>query len=155
MIDRPTWQALPLKPDWKAVPTTMRPIHALSVLLVAAALVGGCGGDDDDDGGGGGGGATATQPAETQPSRTQETTEEPAVDGEEVFASAGCASCHTLAAAGAKGVTGPNLDDLQPSFEDTREQVTNGGGGMPAFEGDLSDEEIDAVSRYVSDNAGG
>jgi cytochrome c2 len=30
--------------------------------------------------------------------------------GKAVFASSGCGSCHTLAAAGTKGVVGPNLD---------------------------------------------
>jgi mono/diheme cytochrome c family protein len=32
--------------------------------------------------------------------------------GKAVFASAGCAACHTLAAAGATGKIGPDLDDL-------------------------------------------
>jgi len=31
--------------------------------------------------------------------------------GKAVFASAGCGGCHTLAAAGSSGTTGPNLDD--------------------------------------------
>jgi cytochrome c551 len=134
----------------------MRPMHLLPALLIAAALVG-CGGDGDDDGGGGGGGGATTPPAQTTtPARTSDParTTAPAVDGADVFASAGCGSCHTLAAANAKGVTGPNLDDLQPSLEDVRTQVTNGGGGMPSFEGDLSDAEIDAVATYVSENAG-
>jgi mono/diheme cytochrome c family protein len=34
------------------------------------------------------------------------------------------------------------------------DQVRNGGGGMPAFEGDLSDAEIQAVAQYVVDSAG-
>jgi cytochrome c6 len=128
----------------------MRPTHLLPALLIAAALVG-CGGDGDDDGGNGGGATpTATQPATTE---TQPRTDTQTVDGGEVFAS-NCSSCHTLAAAGATGVTGPNLDDLQPDVEQVRNQVINGGGGMPAFEGDLSDEEIDAVSSYVAENAG-
>jgi cytochrome c551 len=127
----------------------MRPKHLLPALLIAAALAGaGCGGDGDDDGGGNGGGTTP--PAQTgEPGRTTA----PAIDGAEIFA-ANCASCHTLAAADAGGVTGPNLDDLQPDVETVSEQVTNGGGGMPAFDGDLSPEEIDAVSAYVADNAG-
>ena len=33
-------------------------------------------------------------------------------------------------------------------------QVTNGGGGMPAFAGTLSPEEIEAVAEYVSGVAG-
>lgn len=127
----------------------MRPKHLLPALMIAAALVGaGCGGDGDDDGGNGG----ATSP----PAQTSEPggATEPTADGEQIFASAGCASCHTLSAAGARGMTGPNLDDLQPDFEQVRSKVISGGGGMPSFEGNLSDAEIDAVARYVSENAG-
>lgn len=32
--------------------------------------------------------------------------------GAQLFASAGCGSCHTLAAAGTTGTTGPNLDEF-------------------------------------------
>ena len=35
-----------------------------------------------------------------------------AAAGKAVFASAGCGSCHTLAAAGASGQVGPNLDEV-------------------------------------------
>lgn len=126
----------------------MRPKHLLPALLIAAAIVGtGCGGDGDD--GNGNGGATAPPAQTSEPGSTTA----PAADGAEIFA-ANCSSCHRLAAANAGGVTGPDLDDLQPDFETTREQVTDGGGGMPAFEGDLSPAEIDAVSTYVADNAG-
>lgn len=139
----------------------MRPIHALPVVLVAAALAG-CGGGGDDSSTTSDSAAppaTQTQPAQTQTQQTQTQTQTrtaPAKgpDGAQVFASAGCASCHTLAAANASGNVGPNLDDLQPSAETVRSQVENGGGGMPAFSGDLSPEEIDAVSTYVADNAG-
>ena len=135
----------------------MRPIHALPVVLVVAALAG-CGGGDDDNSTTSGSSAppaTQTQPAQTQ-AKTQTRTTAPAKgpDGAEVFASAGCAGCHTLAAANASGNVGPNLDDLQPDAATVRGQVENGGGGMPAFKGDLSPEEIDAVSTYVADNAG-
>jgi mono/diheme cytochrome c family protein len=74
-------------------------------------------------------------------------------DGKEIF-STNCASCHTLAAAGATGTIGPNLDQLKPSFEVTKHQVEVGGGVMPAFKGKLTDQQIDAVAKYVSDNAG-
>jgi mono/diheme cytochrome c family protein len=134
----------------------MRPIPALPVVLVTAALAfAGCGGDGDDDGSGGG--SSTPPPATQQQSGGERTTTTPApatADGAKVFASAGCGSCHTLAAARSNGNIGPNLDDLKPSTEEVRRQVTNGGGGMPAFEGDLSDEEIDAVARYVVANAG-
>ncbi len=131
----------------------MRPIHVLPVVLVAAALAG-CGGDGDDNGGGAGT-TSAAPPAQTQ-TQTQSARTTPAggPDGAQVFDSADCGGCHVLAAAGSNGGVGPNLDDLQPDFATVRSQVENGGGGMPAFGGDLSPEEIDAVSRYVSDNAG-
>jgi mono/diheme cytochrome c family protein len=130
----------------------MRRIHALPVVLVAAALAGCGGGDDDATGDGGPGTITGTAPTQTQSTRTTPPANGP--DGAKVFASAGCGGCHTLAAANSSGNVGPNLDDLQPDLATTRSQVENGGGGMPAFGGDLSDEEIDAVARYVSDNAG-
>jgi len=65
-----------------------------------------------------------------------------------------CAGCHTLADAGASGTVGPNLDDLRPSQETTDAQVTNGGGGMPAFGGRLSREQIANISAYVAQAAG-
>ena len=34
------------------------------------------------------------------------------------------------------------------------EQVTNGGGGMPPFKGQLSPAQIDAVAAYVSSVSG-
>ena len=36
------------------------------------------------------------------------------VAGKEVFESAGCVGCHTLADAGATGTVGPNLDEAKP-----------------------------------------
>ena len=65
-----------------------------------------------------------------------------------------CASCHTLAAARAKGTVGPNLDELKPSKAVVARQVTNGGGGMPAFGGRLTSRQIDAIATYVSSSAG-
>jgi mono/diheme cytochrome c family protein len=65
-----------------------------------------------------------------------------------------CATCHTLADAGATGSVGPNLDDLKPDEATVKNQVTNGGGGMPAFGGQLSDAEITSVAQYVSSVAG-
>jgi mono/diheme cytochrome c family protein len=76
-----------------------------------------------------------------------------AADGAKVF-SQNCSSCHTLAAANAKGTVGPNLDDLKPTEAVAQRQVTNGGGGMPAFGGRLTKAQIDAVANYVASVAG-
>jgi len=65
-----------------------------------------------------------------------------------------CASCHTLSEAGTTGSVGPNLDDLKPEKSLVETQVTNGGGGMPAFGGTLSKAEIEAIAEYVSKVAG-
>jgi len=75
-------------------------------------------------------------------------------NGEAIFKGAGCAGCHTLAAAGATGTVGPNLDQLKPALARVVSQVTNGGAVMPAFKGKLSAAQIQAVARYVSSSAG-
>jgi cbb3-type cytochrome c oxidase subunit III len=74
-------------------------------------------------------------------------------NGEAIF-KANCASCHTLAAAGATGTVGPNLDQLKPAMAVVVHQVTNGGSIMPAFKGKLSAAQIQAVAKYVSSSAG-
>jgi outer membrane protein assembly factor BamB len=73
--------------------------------------------------------------------------------GMKVFSTT-CATCHTLAAAGSTGTVGPNLDQLKPSDELVVHQVTNGGGGMPAFGSSLSKTQIQSVAKYVSTVAG-
>ena len=77
-----------------------------------------------------------------------------AAAGASVFASAGCGGCHTLAAAGAAGAVGPNLDDLKPSYDQVLAIVTNGKGAMPSYTGQLSEADIQNVAAYVSENAG-
>ena len=61
-----------------------------------------------------------------------------------------CGMCHTLQAAGSEGQIGINLDQLKPLMSQVIMVVTNGNGVMPAFEGMLSSEEIEAVSYFVS-----
>jgi outer membrane protein assembly factor BamB/mono/diheme cytochrome c family protein len=73
--------------------------------------------------------------------------------GRDVFTQQ-CASCHVLADAGASGSVGPNLDDLRPDAATVERQVINGGGGMPAFGGRLSRQQITDVSQYVAAVAG-
>ena len=60
-----------------------------------------------------------------------------------------CGVCHTLQAAGSKGQIGPNLDQLKPQIPQIIYTVTNGIGVMPAFDGTLSTEEIEAVAHYI------
>ena len=60
-----------------------------------------------------------------------------------------CGACHTLQAAGSEGQIGPNLDQLKPSLDGIIYAVTNGIGVMQAWEGILTNEEIEAVAYYV------
>ena len=74
--------------------------------------------------------------------------------GKEVFLGAGnCAACHTLSEAGSVGEIGPNLNQIRPQVQTILMAVRNGIGVMPAMEGILSDEEIEAVAHYVSISA--
>ena len=93
-------------------------------LLASTVLVAGCGG----------GGKSATN-----------------ASGAKVFASAGCGGCHTLSAANSNGQTGPNLDQLTPSYGTVVRQVSSGGGGMPSFSGKLSKGQIRDVAGFVVD----
>ena len=86
---------------------TFLPIAAVLVALIAA----GCGGDEEEPAAPSGGGG-----------------------GQQLFTD-NCSSCHTLAAAGASGKVGPDLDQLQPGPERVTYHVENGGGGVPAFKG--------------------
>jgi quinohemoprotein ethanol dehydrogenase len=68
--------------------------------------------------------------------------------GKEVFAEQ-CSVCHGATGHGGNG--GPDLTTMPKAKEQkgAEEQVTNGGGGMPAFKGTLSEEEIANVAAYV------
>jgi cbb3-type cytochrome c oxidase subunit III len=66
-----------------------------------------------------------------------------------------CGSCHVLADAGTQGTVGPNLDQLKPQLQQAVEQITNGGGGMPAFRGQLTEEQIRRLAQYVVESTRG
>lgn len=133
-----------------------RSTTALAALLLAvlALAVVGCGGEE----------VTATPetvegeiPTDTGPAADLPALElkGDAANGEAVFAANGCGGCHTLAAAGAAGAVGPNLDQSMPSYELVVERVTLGLGGMPAYGDQLDPQEIADVAAYVSESAGG
>jgi quinohemoprotein ethanol dehydrogenase len=71
-----------------------------------------------------------------------------AMAGKEVF-SENCSTCHGATGKGGNG--GPDLTTMPKAKEQkgAEEQVTNGGGGMPAFKGQLNEEEIANVAAYV------
>ena len=71
--------------------------------------------------------------------------------GKKIFLEKGnCSACHTLQDANSYGNIGPNLDEIKPDIMRIVSAVTNGIGVMPAYEGELSVEEIKAVATYVA-----
>ena len=60
-----------------------------------------------------------------------------------------CGVCHALLANGSDGQIGPNFDQLKPTMSQIIYAVTNGIGVMQAWEGILTDEEIEAVAYYI------
>jgi len=111
---------------------------AIALLLVIALALAGCGGGGEDS-------ATETTATSSTGGETGD-----AAAGKEVFASAGCGGCHTFSAAGSAGSVGPNLDDAAPSYDKVVTMVTNGGGAMPSFEDDLTEQQIQDVAAFVS-----
>jgi mono/diheme cytochrome c family protein len=112
----------------------MTPRVLLLPLLAAAALAG-CGGDD-----GGGGGDAGPPPQQVVASGD-------AAKGQEVYGQS-CASCHGPDGGGG---TGPRLAG-QRSYTDAEvvvTQIREGGGGMPAFGDQLSEQELADVSAFV------
>jgi cytochrome c553 len=97
------------------------------------------------------------QPAAASPPAAGTNVVPPGADataGRAVFSSAGCSSCHTLGAADASGQIGPNLDRLRPTYAVVAAKVERGGGGMPAFKGQLTAKQIEDVAAFVSTSAG-
>jgi cytochrome c551/c552 len=113
-------------------------------------------------------GETGTgQPGETE---TGETGGGPTGDpeaGQAVFASAGCGSCHTFAAANASGTIGPNLDDALPGAnpDEIRTQIVDpdseitegfGPGIMPSNFGEqLNEAELANLVAFLAESASG
>ena len=71
--------------------------------------------------------------------------------GKEIFLNAGnCATCHSLKDAGSVADIGPNLNEIRPDVGRIKNAVINGIGVMPSALGIINEDEIDAVSYYVS-----
>jgi mono/diheme cytochrome c family protein len=106
----------------------------LAALACSAAVVAGCGS---------GGSGTSSHVLSAAPLTPAEL-----AAGRQIFRDR-CARCHTLADAGARGTRGPNLDEIRlPAFA-VSQQIKLGGGGMPAYSGRLTEEQIRRVAGYV------
>ena len=97
---------------------------------------------------------TTAAPAPTGTTSSSVPSNASASAGAKVFGAAGCGSCHTLAAGKAGGQVGPNLDEARPSYGTVLVMVTSGGGGMPSFKGQLSEQQIRDVAAFVATRAG-
>lgn len=86
--------------------------------------------------------------------------------GAQVFSDNGCGSCHTLAAASASGTLGPSLDENIPKLskkeigdailDPTTIKLTGYPKGvMPAFEGKLSDQQLNDLVEFLMTSADG
>ena len=65
-------------------------------------------------------------------------------------ASPPCGVCHSLEAAGANGVIGPDLDALKPDARRIRTAVAQGVGAMPAYAEQLTDQEVTALVDFIT-----
>jgi len=85
--------------------------------------------------------------------------------GAQVFLAQGCGSCHTMAAAGATGSVGPNLDEVIPnqnpadveiSILDPDAELSQGFGAgiMPDTYGDLPPPELQDLVDFLVSEAG-
>lgn len=95
---------------------------------------------------------------ETEEAETEEEGGQGGIDeaaAKELFTSATCAGCHTLSAADAAGQVGPVLDGANLDVATVEQTVRNGRGAMPPFEGRLSDAEIQALAKFVSESSQG
>jgi mono/diheme cytochrome c family protein len=95
-----------------------------------------------------------TAPSSGSPASSSSSSGTATAAGATVFASAGCAGCHTLKAAGATGSIGPDLDQVRPSASTVESIVRSGAGTMPSFSSKLSSAQISAVASYVASTAG-
>jgi mono/diheme cytochrome c family protein len=96
-------------------------------------------------------GTVPTEPTVTVPAEYQNG--DPAA-GKQVFAAKGCGTCHALADAGSTGTVGPSLDEAKPPLSLAVDRIVNGKGGMPAFETQLSAQQIADVAAYVVEATG-
>ena len=95
-------------------------------------------------------GAMAVTPATTPGGSAGATSAGGTTDGSGIYA-ANCAMCH-----GQAGTQIPNVALFDASFikdVDVVDVVTNGKGGMPAFKGRLSDDEIKSVADWIKHEA--
>jgi len=114
----------------------LRKLLLLALVLVATAGLAACGDEATDD----------TTPASTPAATTPASTPTQAADDPATLFADNCAGCH---GADGGGGSGPDLRG-EDNVDGIAEQVREGGGGMPAFSGELTDAQIQAIAEYVA-----
>lgn len=115
----------------------------VSILALGGIFAAGCGGDDSSD-------DSSPTTGDTPSATTDDTS-----SGDDnsaaiaLFDSAGCAGCHVLSVADASGTVGPDLDTTTMSEAQIETQIKDGGPAMPAFKGQISDEEISSLTDLI------
>ena len=118
------------------------------------------------------GGSTKTEtvyvsaPSSNAQSEDAESSETASADGQQLFTSIGCGSCHTMAAAGATGKVGPNLEESLAPDDNTagieemilhpNSEVVEGYSSnvMPQTSAHtLSGEEVSALAEFLVANS--
>ena len=86
-------------------------------------------------------------------------------EGGQIFADNGCASCHTLEAAGSSGTAGPNLDENLPGQkpEEVEESIVDPGADIvsgfenimpPAYGTEIAPEDLELLVEFLLNCAG-
>jgi mono/diheme cytochrome c family protein len=114
----------------------------------------------------GSGAATGTSTTESSTTTTAAAAAGDPKEGAQLFESQGCSGCHTLAAAGSTGTTGPDLDGalkgespefIKTSIIDPNKTIAKGypPNVMPMTFGDLPPDQIDSLVAYLVQSTGG
>jgi cytochrome c551 len=111
-----------------------RTLLALTLILLLALTAAACGGDE----------ATESPTPVATPEETSSPIGPGTDQGAEVFAD-NCSGCHGTDGGGGSAPSIRGEDDVAAVVT----QVENGGGSMPAFAGQLTAAEIEAVGQYV------
>ena len=108
-------------------------------LLMLVLVISACSGDNNNDG------ASDEQDGSEKTAQNGD-----ASSGEAIYES-NCMSCH---GADGEGENGPDLTG-ESDYDEVVDQVKKGGGSMPAFEDDLSEQEINDVAAFITEEVAG
>ncbi|WP_028612518.1 c-type cytochrome [Paenibacillus harenae] len=127
-----------------------------TAVIVLAAMLSACGGNNANNGNVTNGanetnGANGTNGTDGTNGNTQPDNGGNAVSAAEAESlySQNCVSCHAVDLSGGGG---PDLRKVgsEMSAEEIHAQISNGGSGMPAYKGQLAEEQIAALTEWLA-----